>query len=116
MSSNYLVLGLAMAAAGVLTDVVGARTVLITAGLVFLFAALVALAMTQWLPITAAGEHDAIYASSESAVAALGNGRAAPVEGEVVVVNGVRERPLERIATLLEEIEARRASEARRSS
>jgi MFS family permease len=115
MSSNYLVLGLAMAAAGVLTDVVGARTVLIAAGLVFLVAALVALVMTQWLPITAAEEHDAIYASSESAVAALRNGRVAPAEGEVVV-NGVRERPLERIATLLEEIEARRASEARRTS
>jgi MFS family permease len=115
MSSNYAVLGLAMAAAGVLTDVVGARTVWIAAGLVFLFAALVALAMTSWLPVTAAEEHDVFVASSESAVAALGNGRLEPaVPG--VAANGATERPLERIATLLEEIEARRASEARRSS
>jgi MFS family permease len=117
MSSNYAVLGLAMAAAGVLTDVVGARTVWIAAGLVFLFAALVALAMTQWLPVTAAEEHDAIEASSESAVAALGNGRGVPVPAEPEVAsNGATEGPLERIATLLEEIEARRASEARRTS
>jgi hypothetical protein len=106
-----------MAAAGVLTDVVGARTVWIAAGLVFLFAALVALVMTQWLPVTAAGEHDAIEASSESAVAALGNGRGTPVPAEPEVAgNGATERPLERIATLLEEIEARRAAEARRTS
>jgi MFS family permease len=115
MSSNYAVLGLAMAAAGVLTDVVGARTVWIAAGLVFLFAALVALAMTSWLPVTAAEEHDVFVASSESAVAALGNGRLEPAVPEVAA-NGATERPLERIATLLEEIEARRASEARRSS
>jgi MFS family permease len=114
MSSNYLVLGLAMAAAGVLTDVLGARTIWIAAGIVYLFAALVALAMTQWLPVTAAGEHDAIEASSESAVAGLGNGRAAPAQPGVAA-NGARERPLERIATLLEEIEARREVEARRS-
>ena len=39
MSSNYAVLGLAMAAAGVLTDVVGARAVWIGAGVMYLIAA-----------------------------------------------------------------------------
>ena len=39
MSSNYAVLGLAMAAAGVLTDVVGARAVWIGAGVMYLVAA-----------------------------------------------------------------------------
>ena len=47
MSSNYAVLGLAMAAAGVLTDVVGARAVWIGAGVMYLVAALVAVVMTR---------------------------------------------------------------------
>ena len=112
MSSNYAVLGLAMAAAGVLTDVVGARAVWVGAGVVYLVAAAVALVATRWLPVAAAEEQEAIEASAESAVAALANG------------NGVHDEPdegraraggLERIATLLEEIEARRDAEARRS-
>jgi MFS family permease len=115
MSSNYAVLGLAMAAAGVLTDMLGARTVWIAAGVIYLFAALVAFVMTKWLPVTVADEHDAFEASSESAVAALGNGYAQPPEPEPAV-NGAHEQPLERIATLLEEIEARRAAEAQRGS
>ena len=115
MSSNYAVLGLAMAAAGVLTDVLGARTVWIAAGVIYLFAALVAFVMTKWLPVMVADEHDAFEASSESAVAALGNGYAQPLEPEPAV-NGDHEQPLERIATLLEEIEARRAAEAQRGS
>ena len=115
MSSNYAVLGLAMAAAGVLTEVLGARTVWIAAGVIYLFAALVAFVMTKWLPVAVADEHDAFEASSESAVAALGNGYAEPSEAEVAV-NGAHEPPLERIATLLEEIEARRAAESTRSS
>jgi MFS family permease len=115
MSSNYAVLGLAMAAAGVLTEVVGARTVWIAAGVLYLFAALVAFVMTKWLPVVVADEHDAFEASSESAVAALANGYAEPSEAEAAV-NGAHEPPLERIATLLEEIEARRAAESTRSS
>ena len=78
MSSNYAVLGLSMAAAGVLTDVVGARAVWIGGG--------------RDLPVRrarrprddalASGARlrtscDAIEASSESAVAALRNGRSA---------------------------------------
>jgi MFS family permease len=115
MSSNYAVLGLAMGAAGVLTDLVGARAVWVGAGVVYLFAALVALVLTRWLPVTQAEEWDAVEASSESAVAALGSGYAEPVAVQDVA-NGAYEPPLERIATLLEEIEARRDVEARRPS
>jgi MFS family permease len=115
MSSNYAVLGLSMAAAGVLTDVFGARSVWIAAGVIYLFGSLVALVMTRWLPVRVSDELDAIEASSESAVAALGNGDLGSVE-PVSSQNGTESGGLERIATLLEEIEARREAEARRSS
>ena len=64
MSSNYAVLGVSMAAAGVLTDVFGARTIWLAAGAVFFFASFVALVMTRWLPITATDEQ---FAMEESA-------------------------------------------------
>src|SRR5262245_62307771 len=112
MSSNYAVVGLAMAAAGVLTDALGARTVWIGAGGLYLFAAVVALVMTRWLPVAQDAEWEAVEASSESAVAALANGHAAPGEPEADNGNGQHAPPLERIATLLEEIEARRQAEA----
>jgi len=117
MSSNYAVLGIAMAAAGVLTDAFGARAVWVAAGVIYLFAAVVAFVLTRWLPVAVEEEQIAFEASSESAVAALGNGngnghghdRAEPDARE-------HEDGLERIATLLEEIEARRQAEARRPS
>jgi hypothetical protein len=72
--------------------------------------------MTRWLPIAAAAEHDAMEASAESAVAAL-NGPLAPLPVPApAAVNGGGDPPLERIATLLEEIEERRAAEAQRGS
>jgi MFS family permease len=113
MSSNYAVLGLAMAAAGVLTDVFGARMVWLAAGALFLVGSLVALIVTRWLPVAQDEEWKAVEASSESAVAALGNGHADQALAEPVT-NGAHKPPLERIATLLEEIEARRKREARR--
>ena len=115
MSSNYAVVGLAMAAAGVLTDIVGARAVWIGAGVLYLCAAAVALVMTRWLPVTQADEWDAVEASSESAAAALVSGHAKPGDVEAAE-NGAHAPPLERIATLLEEIEARRAAETQRPS
>jgi len=115
MSTNYAVLGLSMAAAGVLADVFGARSVWIAAGVIYLFGSLVALVMTRWLPVRASDELDAIEASSESAVAALGNGGLSSVEPEPSA-NGIESGGLERIATLLEEIEARRERETRGSS
>jgi len=113
MSSNYAVLGLAMAAAGIATDIVGARTVWIAAGLVFLTGAAVALAMTRWLPVRAEQEQAAIWESAESAVAALGNGNGHAAEPDGA---DIEPTPVERIATLLEEIERRREAEARRSA
>jgi MFS family permease len=114
MSSNYAVLGLSMAAAGVLVNVYDPRTIWIAAAGLYLVGALVALVITSWLPVARADEWHAVEASSESAVAALDNGHYAP-ESEPVA-NGAPAPPLERLATLLEEIEARRAAEARRSS
>jgi MFS family permease len=115
MSSNYAVVGLAMAAAGVLVDLVGSRTVWLAAGGLYLFAAFVALVMTRWLPVTQADEWDVVEASSESAAAAL-NGHPVPAQAAIADgANGKSMPPLERIATLLEEIEARREVEARRS-
>ncbi len=115
MSSNYAVVGLAMAAAGVLTDVFGARAVWLAAGAIYLAGAFVALLMTRWLPVRSEEERMAIDESAESAVAALGvgngNGRAEPPVPRDVPVS-----PIERIATLLEEIEARRELEARARS
>jgi MFS family permease len=114
MSSNYAVLGISMAVSGVLVGVVGAREVWVAAGLLYLAGALVALVMTSWLPITREDEWSAVEASSESAVASLANSQAAAQPEPVA--NGVPTSPLERIATLLEEIEARREAEARRPS
>jgi MFS family permease len=115
MSSNYAVVGLAMAAAGLLVDAFGARSVWIAGGCLFLVSSFVAFLMTRWLPVAQHEEWDAVEASSESAVAALADGQAVAVEPEVELANGKPAPPLERIATLLEEIEARREAEAQRS-
>jgi len=115
MSSNYAVLALAMAAAGILTDQFGARAVWIGAGVVYLFSSLVALVLTRWLPVAVAEEQGAFEASSESAVAALANGNGTGME-QAPADDGKPEGGLERIATLLEEIEERRKAESRRPS
>ena len=118
MSSNFAVLGLAMAGAGVLTDVVGARWVLVSAAAANFAAVLVAVVMTRWLPIPRAAEQEALEAQAAAAV--LGFSR--PKEGVGFVPqpriepNGPPKGGLERIAALLEEIEARRELEARRST
>ncbi len=113
MGSNYAVVGLAMAAAGMLTDVFGARAIWLAAGVLYLVGALVALVMTRWLPVRTEEERRAIEESLESAVAALSaaNGHASVPEPELAPDTG-----LERIVRLLDEIDARRAVEARRSS
>ena len=137
MSSNYAVLGLGMAAAGVLTDLFGARAVWLAAGCIYLVGSFVALLMTRWLPAAHSDEWEAVEVSSESAVAALGHAATNGVEPEperellpellpelmsepelapLPVANGIRPSGLERIATLLEEIEARRDLEAQRRS
>lgn len=113
MSTNYAVAGLAMAAAGVLTDRYGARTIWIAAGVVYLFGALVAVVMTRWLPVRRDEEREAIELSAESAVAGLANGNGHAPDEELADVPSAS--GLERIARLFEEIEERRAVEARRS-
>jgi MFS family permease len=112
MSSNYAVLGVSMAAAGALIGMFGARAIWIAAAALYLAGALVALVITRWLPVAREDEWGAVEASSESAVALLTNGPSP--KGPGPVANGVPTPPLERIATLLEEIEERRATEAKR--
>jgi MFS family permease len=117
MSTNYAVLGVSMAVAGVFVGVYGARAVWIAAGLLYLAGAVVALGMTTWLPVARDDQWQAVEESSESAVAAIDNGGPLPVPAEPEEVrNGAPAPPLERIATLLEEIEARRDAEANRPS
>ena len=116
MSTNYAVLGVAMAIAGLLTNEFGARSVWLGASLVYLFAAATALAMTHWLA-SSRDEH-ALEAHGEAAAAALArNGDGAT--GEPESVRGHDGQPastsgLERIASLLEEIDHTRELETGR--
>ena len=131
MSSNYAVLGLAMAAAGLLTSVYGARWVWVMAGVVYFIAAGVALVMTRWMPVAAEEQEEAVEIAARAAASTLdsdSNGHEpepklepqpdralelltpdGEVQGEDVPTNG-----LERIASLLERIERRRELETRR--
>ena len=116
MSSNYAVLGLAMAAAGVLTDSVGPRWVLLGAGVAILVAGFVSLGMTRWLPVSRDEQQAVLGAQADAAasqlVPALDGGR---VPTPKPAREGSAKGGLERIAVLLEEIESRRELEARRS-
>ena len=122
MSSNYAVLGLAMAGAGFLTSAFGARWVWMMAGVVYLVAAGVALVLTRWLPVAAGEQEQAVEAAAREAATALdvaANGkepRPEPVSPLVPepVPEGASTNGLERIATLLEQIEERRQLEQRR--
>ena len=138
MSSNYAILGLAMAAAGVLTDVFGARAVWLAAGIGYLLAAALALAITSWLPASVAEEDDTLESAAAAAASLLartdgdGDGAAIapvfeprrvlepveepePTEDETEPEDASSPGGLERIASLLERIERRREVEARRS-
>ncbi len=118
MSSNYAVLGIAMAAAGVLTQELGAGTVWLAAGVAYLIGAVVALALTTWLPVRAEADDEVLDAQAEAAVAALAEPHAAAAEAMNgnLASDGSAKSGLERIAALLEEIERRRALEAQRSA
>jgi MFS family permease len=131
MSTNYAVLGLAMAAAGVLTDAFGARWIWGVAGAVYAFAAVLTLFVTRWLPVAPSEESDILDAHAEEAASALiavpGGAYASavlaaePADGAVASARDGAARDesarggLDRIASLLEEIERRREREARRS-
>lgn len=115
MSMNYAVLGVAMALAGVATDLYGARAVWLAAAVVFFLAALATLAMTRWLK--GARDEHVLEAYAEAAVEAIGqNGASARRGRSEPLPEDVPASGLERIATLLEEIEQRRELEARRSA
>jgi MFS family permease len=135
MSSNYAFLGIAMAGAGVLTDLFGARWVWFGAGVVFLFGSLVTFVLTRWLPVSGSEDEDVLVAHAEAAASALGSTYPPPepvtVPEPVTAPEPLTVREpehaaannhpptggsLERIATLLEEIERRRELEARRSA
>lgn len=127
MSANYAVLGVAMAGAGVLTDVFGARTVWAAAGAVYLVAAVLTLVVTRWLPVAQAEESEVLDAHAEAAAGALLEPpvlapESAPPPPEPALAgsglprDGSARGGLERIALLLEEIETRRDREARRSA
>ena len=126
MSTNYAILGLAMAAAGVLTDAYGPRWVWAVAGVVYLVASLLTLLVTRWLPVAQADESDVLDAYAEAAASAIDG---TPLEPELTLpapelafaeANDGRDDSarggLDRIASLLEEIEQRREREARRSA
>jgi MFS family permease len=140
MSSNYAVLGIAMAGAGVLTDAFDARVVWLTAGAIYLFGAFVALVVTRWLPVSATDRDGTLDELGAAAASALEGGAAGPVPGPaepayapepdyvpepaytpapvaaaaVAASDASSRGSLERIAVLLEEIEERREVEARR--
>lgn len=145
MSSNYAVLGLAMAGAGLLTSAFGARWVWVTAGGLYLLAAGVALVLTRWLPVAADEQEEAVEAAARAAARTLAvdgpetayAGPAYPEAGPDVepvpvewtepvdeptaveepepAVDGAGRSGLERIASLLEQIQRRRELEGRRS-
>ena len=143
MSSNYAFVGLAMAAAGLLTDLFGSRAVFLGAGVVHMLGALVALWMTRWLPVRRSGgggggAHRACRGGGAFARDARHMPGAllpvgSPVEAFVLepppeflaepapqpvgVAASSNRSPspgLERLATLFEEIERRREREAAR--
>ncbi len=132
MSSNYAVLGLAMAASGVLTDAFGARFVWIGAGAVYFAGAVIALVVTRWLPVRHADEDKVLDAYAEAAASALAPATAGGIElvpepapvfesprepkAAAPARAGSAKAGLERIAVLLEEIETRREQEARSSA
>jgi MFS family permease len=145
MSSNYAVLGLAMAGAGLVTATLGADVVWMISGTVYLFGAAVCLVVTRWLPVSVTDEDDVLDRHGEEAASALLDDVSPEPEyvpepavspAAASVPDPVPEFPpapaytgqpvalgsgesssrgsLDRIATLLEEIEQRRRFEAGR--
>jgi MFS family permease len=116
MSSNYALLGLGMAVAGIATDSYGARAVWLAAGCIYIAGAGVALLVTRWLPVAVADEEEAIEASAAAAATALDGDSADESSPAGSDDEGSARNGLERIASLLEEIEQRRKIEARRTT
>ncbi len=121
MSTNFLIIGLALATAGVLVDLLGARSVMVAAAAICAAGALASIVLTYWLPVDSVDEDHVLEAYGEAAAGAL-----VSVDGlrpELLAArraqaprDGSANAGLERIAVLLEEIERRRESEAKRRS
>ena len=122
MSTNYVVIGLGMATTGLLLGWYSARWIMLSAATIFGLGAVVALLMTRWLPVTSADKDHLLEAYGEAAA-----GELIALNGGAVAARVAVELPppvpvaagsgLERIATLLEEIEHRRQRErARRAA
>lgn len=124
MSTNYLIIGIAMVTAGLLTDWLGARSVMISAAAICAVGALAAVLLTHWLPVESVDEDHVLEAYGEAAAGALVSVdsvrreplAAAPAQARAPARDGAANTGLERIAVLLEEIELRRANEASRRS
>ncbi|CAN5639337.1 hypothetical protein BH20ACT14_BH20ACT14_06180 [soil metagenome] len=124
MSTNYLIIGIAMVTAGLLTDWLGARSVMISAAAICAVGAFAAVLLTHWLPVQSVDEDHVLEAYGEAAAGALVSlgsvGRkplaAAPAQARAPARDGAANAGLERIAVLLEEIELRRANEPSRRS
>ena len=122
MSTNYLVIGLAMGTAGVVVNWLGPRWVMVSAAVVYVVGAVAALVMTRWLPVTSTDKDHVLEAYGEAAAGELTplNVAASQVIAKprtsVPVRDGAGISGLERIAVLLEEIEDRREKEAARRS
>ncbi len=115
MSTNFLIIGLAMGVAGLLTDWMGARWVMIAAAAICAIGALFAVLLTRWLPVHSVDEDHVLEAYGEAAagmLVSLDSVRREPLSAR----DGAANAGLERIAVLLEEIELRREREASRRS
>jgi len=117
MSTNFLVIGLAMGTAGLLVNWMGARWVMIAAAAICAVGALAAALLTHWLPVHSVDEDHVLEAYGEVAAGALvslDSVRREPLlPAPARVRDGSANGGLERIAVLLEEIERRRENEAR---
>ena len=118
MSTNFLIIGLAMGVAGLLTDWMGARWVMIAAAAICAIGALFAVLLTRWLPVHSVDEDHVLEAYGEAAagmLVSLDSVRREPLSPPPAR-DGAANAGLERIAVLLEEIELRREREASRRS
>ena len=118
MSTNFLIIGLAMGVAGLLTDWMGARWVMIAAAAICAIGALFAVLLTRWLPVHSVDEDHVLEAYGEAAagmLVSLDSVRREPLSPPPAR-DGAANAGLERIAVLLEEIELRHEREASRRS
>ena len=81
MSTNYLILGLAMGAAGLSPTGWARAAVMLSAAAIYVVGAVAALLVTRWLPVKSAGDDHLLEAYGEAAAGAL------------IPLDGVRREP-----------------------